>query len=596
MTIDLVALATIALIATLTPIIAQLIPGKPIPEIVFLLIAGALLGPHAAGIVQLSESVGFLSELGLAFLFLLAGYEINPKSLTGSQGKRGLATWGISLLLAFCVVFLSPDFTLGTLDGIAIAIAMTTTALGTLLPIMKERHLIATRVGDSILSYGTWGELGPVIAMAILLSTRAEWLTILILLAFLGIAVLTALLPARAKKAGHKLFDFLSANANTTAQTMMRLTVLLLIGLITVSSLFKLDIVLGAFAAGFILRYVIPDGNTSLEIKLNGIAYGFLIPIFFVVSGAKIDLPAVGAQPALLIGFIIMLLLIRAVPVFISLSTGKDTRDMSGRHRMTVALYCTTALPVIVAVTSVAVKAGAMDQTLASILVSAGAITVFLMPLLASITYRVADAQPIEAVREIRQHPHDIREILRDHVTLEHMLAKQDSVMRAATREKARTTAFVARHFPAGAAPMEVWLPQVHADQALDALNERDINPEQWEEVKNLGDQEWQAAKEDGDHTWEHLKAEGDRRWKAIKNAGDDAIETQWQDRAAELQQRSAQRAQAEAEADSTARSAAAERAERRTRIAARVAAEQKMRQEELRHIHPETAHKDTKQ
>ncbi|MEG0027693.1 MAG: cation:proton antiporter [Raoultibacter sp.] len=587
MTIDLVALATIALVATLTPIIAQLIPGKPIPEIVFLLIAGALLGPHAAGIVQLSESVGFLSELGLAFLFLLAGYEINPKSLTGSQGKRGLATWVISLLLAFCAVFLSPDFTLSTLDGIAIAIAMTTTALGTLLPIMKERQLIGTRVGDSILSYGTWGELGPIIAMAILLSTRAEWLTILILFAFLGIAVLTAVVPARAKKAGHKLFDFLSANANTTAQTMMRLTVLLLIGLITVSSLFKLDIVLGAFAAGFILRYVIPDGNTSLEIKLNALAYGFLIPIFFVVSGAKIDLHAVFAQPALLIGFIIMLLLIRAVPVFIGLSTGKDTRDMSGRHRMTVALYCTTALPVIVAVTSVAVKAGAMDQTLASILVSAGAITVFLMPLLASITYRVADAQPIEAVREIRQHPHDIREILRDHVALEHMLAKQDSVMRAATREKARTTAFLARHFPTGAAPMEVWLPQVHADQALDALNERDINPAQWEEVKALGDQEWQEAKEDGDHTWAHLKAEGDKRWEAIKQAGDDAIETQWQDRAAELQQHSAERTKAEADRDSAARSAAAAGAQRRERITARVAAEQKIRLEELRRIHP---------
>ncbi|MEG2200980.1 MAG: cation:proton antiporter [Raoultibacter sp.] len=587
MTVDLISLSAIALIAALAPVLAQLIPGKPIPETVFLLMAGALLGPYMAGIVQLSESVDFLSELGLAFLFLLAGYEINPKNLTGSQGKRGLATWLISLLLAFFVVFFTPAFSADGTGGIAIAIALTTTALGTLLPVLKERNLVGTRVGDSILSYGTWGELGPVVAMALLLSTRAEWMTILILFVFVGISVLTAILPARAKKIGHKLFDFLSANANTTAQTMMRITVLLLIGLITVSSLFRLDIVLGSFAAGFILRYVIPSGNTSLETKLNGVAYGFLIPIFFVVSGAKINLAAVFAQPVLLVGFIVMLLLIRAVPVFVALTTGRDTSDMSGRHRMTVALYCTTALPVIVAVTSVAVKAGAMDQMFASVLVSAGAITVFLMPLLASITYRVADAQPIEAVREIRQHPHDIREILRDHVALEHMLAKQDSVMRAATREKARTTAFLARHFPTGAAPMEVWLPQVHADQALDALNERDINPAQWEEVKTLGDQEWQEAKEDGDHTWAHLKAEGDKRWEAIKQAGDDAIETQWQDRAAELQQHTAQRAKAEANRDSTARSAAAASAQRHERITARVAAEQKIRLEELRRIHP---------
>ncbi|MEG2517412.1 MAG: cation:proton antiporter [Raoultibacter sp.] len=582
MTIDLVSLATIALVAALTPIVAQIIPRKPIPEIVFLLIAGALLGPYAAGIIQLSESVDLLSELGLAFLFLLAGYEINPKSLTGPQGKRGLTTWTLSLLLALCAVFLSPNFSLGMLDGVAIAIAMTTTALGALLPIMKERNLVGTRVGDSILSYGTWGELGPVLAMALLLSTRAEWLTILILFAFLGIAVLTAILPAKAKKAGNKLFDFLSANANTTAQTMMRLTVLLLIGLITVSSLFKLDIVLGSFAAGFILRYVIPEGNTSLETKLDGIAYGFLIPIFFVVSGAKIDLHAVVAQPAILIGFIVMLLLVRAVPVFVALSTGKETSDMSSRHRMTVALYCTTALPVIVAVTSVAVKAGAMDQTFASILVSAGAITVFLMPLLASITYRVADAQPIEAVREIHENPRDIRAILHDHVALEHLLAKQDSVLRAATREKARTSAFLARHTPSATAPMEVWLPRAHADQALKALNTPDINSEQWEETKRLGDMEWQTAKEDGDRTWQHLKIEGDKRWDAIKEAGDETVKSREEDRRAKLGK---QGLDPEGTAEGVDRSSATPSMldERHKRVVRRAALEQERRVNELR-------------
>lgn len=125
---------------------------------------------------------------------------------------------------------------------------------------------------------------------------------------------------------------------------MMRVTVLLLVGLVTLSAVFDLDIVLGAFAAGFVLRYVIPEGNDSLEKKLDGLAYGFLIPVFFVVSGAKINLMAVFAQPLLLVGFIVMLLLIRAVPVFVALSTGKDTHDLSSHNRLTVALYCTTAL------------------------------------------------------------------------------------------------------------------------------------------------------------------------------------------------------------------------------------------------------------
>ena len=66
------------------------------------------------------------------------------------------------------------------------------------------------------------------------------------------------------------------------------------------------------------------------------------------------------------------------------------------------------------AVTSVAVSAGAMPQETASVLVAAGACSVFLMPLLGTLTYRVADAKPIEAVREIAHNPHDISGILRD--------------------------------------------------------------------------------------------------------------------------------------------------------------------------------------
>lgn len=438
MTVDLISLAIIALVAAACPIVAKLIPNKLVPETVFLLIAGALLGPNMAGAVVLTDSVGLLSDLGLAFLFLLAGYEINPKSLTGGQGKRGLLTWGVSIVLAFLVVRATPFFSVSHIDGIAVAIALTTTALGTLMPILKERELNGTRVGESILAYGTWGELCPVLAMAVLLSSRAEWKTVLILLAFVAISVVVAVVPAKAKKAGHKLFHFLTANAEGTSQTMMRMVVLLLVGLVALSAAFDLDIVLGAFAAGFVLRYIIPEGDHGLEKKLDGVAYGFLIPIFFVVSGAKIDLMAVFQQPALLVGFILMLLLIRAVPIFVALSTGKDTRDISTHNRLTIALYCTTALPIIVAVTSVAVSANAMSQETASVLVAAGAITVFLMPLLGMLTYRVADAKPIEAVREISRNPRDIGDILREHWELERMLARKEALERLAARREGR--------------------------------------------------------------------------------------------------------------------------------------------------------------
>lgn len=392
MTVDLVSLTIIALVAAVCPLVANLVPRQLIPETVLLLLAGALLGPHGANVVLLTDAVTLLSDLGLAFLFLLAGYEINPKSLMGTQGKRGLVTWIISFALAYLVLSTAFSFP-EHLELVALAIALTTTALGALLPILKERGLVGTRLGDLVLSYGTWGELCPVLAMALLLSTRAEWKTMVILLIFAVLCIVVAAIPARSKRAGTKLYHFLTERAESTSQTMMRLSVLMLMVLVAFSALFDLDIVLGAFAAGFILRYVIPEGNRSLEAKLDGIAYGFLIPLFFVVSGAKIDISAVASQPILLVVFILALLVIRCLPVYVALSTGKETRNLSRHNRTAVALYCTTALPLIVAVTSVTVNAGVMTQATASVLVAAGAVTVFLMPLLASIAYRVIDAE-----------------------------------------------------------------------------------------------------------------------------------------------------------------------------------------------------------
>ena len=208
MTGDLVSLTMIMLVAAFCPIVTQMIPGKVVPQTVLLLLAGALMGPHMGQVIDVDQSIELLSELGLAFLFLLAGYEIDPKELTGHQGKVGLATWLATIALAAAIVTLVPYFSAHDMNGAAAIIVLTTTALGTLMPILKERNLEGTPVGDAVIAYGTWGELGPVLAMALLLSVRSHIATFIILGIFLLICVLAARLPAKAKKRGHKLSIF----------------------------------------------------------------------------------------------------------------------------------------------------------------------------------------------------------------------------------------------------------------------------------------------------------------------------------------------------------------------------------------------------
>ncbi|MDJ0361248.1 cation:proton antiporter [Rhodococcus sp. H29-C3] len=388
----------ISLIAVLAPLAAGFVPRRLLPEVVLLLVFGMLVGPNVLGLAVDGAEVDLLRELGLGMLFLLAGFEIDVSEITGRGGRRALTTWLVSLAAAFGAVFLLGQTGMATAE-IAVAIALTSTALGTLLPILKDGGLQNTPLGRTVINHGAIGELGPVIAMAVLLGSRGDLKSILILALFVAAAVAVGFIPARLLREGSDLLAVIRRGAGTTAQTTVRLTMLLLITLTAIATIFGLDIILGAFAAGFILRRVVPSGDEQLETKLEGLAFGFLIPVFFVTSGMSIDIGAVLAEPGILLAFLALLVLIRGVPVFIATRLDRQ-ENFTTREQFRVALYATTGLPLIVAVTGVAVDAGEMSTASASILVAAGAITVLVLPLIATL---LASDPP-----KLEESPHEV--------------------------------------------------------------------------------------------------------------------------------------------------------------------------------------------
>lgn len=385
----------ITVAAAIAPLIAGSLRRKLISEVVLLLVAGIVIGPYALDLANVDSEIELLRELGLGMLFLLAGYEIDRDELTGRGGRRALITWLICLALAFAVV--GGLAAAGLVHSeIAVAIALTSTALGTLLPVLKDRGLVETPVGRAVLNHGAIGEIGPVIAMAVLLGARGAVLSLVVLAAFAAVAVVVALLPARILREGTDLLAVVRRGSDTTAQTTVRLVMLLLVALIAVAAVFDLDIILGAFAAGFILRRTVPDGNELLEHKLEGLAFGLLIPIFFVTSGMAIDVSAVADEPGVLAAFLALLVVVRGLPVFVA-SRYDRIASFDTRESLQVALYSTTGLPLIVAVTGVAVSAGQMSNATASILVAAGAISVLILPMLAGFLVRRSPTSPGDA-------------------------------------------------------------------------------------------------------------------------------------------------------------------------------------------------------
>ncbi|EHK80652.1 MULTISPECIES: cation:proton antiporter [Rhodococcus] len=388
----------IAVAAVLAPLIAGAVPRRLVPEVVLLLVTGVLIGPYAFDLAETGSEIGILRELGLGMLFLLAGYEIDPAELRGRGGRRAMLTWCVCMLLALGTV--AALGAVGQVHAeIAVAIALTSTALGTLLPILADRGLVATPLGRSVLNHGAFGELLPVVAMATLLGARGALGSLIVLLAFAVVAVAVAVLPTWILREGSRFTQFVRLGSDTTAQIPVRLTMLLLVGLIAVAAVFDLDIILGAFAAGFILRRTIPAGDERLEKKLDGLGYGFLIPIFFVTSGMAIDVGAVVSAPGILLAFLGLLVLVRGVPVFVASRLERDEtgkRMFGTAEQLQIALYSTTGLPLIVAVTGVAVSADQMSNASASILVAAGAVTVLVLPMLAGLLHHPAAVETPE--------------------------------------------------------------------------------------------------------------------------------------------------------------------------------------------------------
>ena len=381
-------------VAATAPILQVFLRGR-LPQVVLLLLGGVLIGPQALGLGH-PETIGIFSEVGLGFLFLIAGYEVEPRLLREQQGTRAVMAWVTSLLVSLTAV--------GVLAAtgfvrayVAVAIGLTTTALGILLPLLREHSLTDGRFGRSVMATGAVGEVLPVMAIAIFLGTRGHFVAIVSLAVVALLAVLLVLLPRRLR--GTWLDDAFRAHLDSTSQTSVRATLLLLVLFLVVASRFGLDVVLGAFLAGVVLRMLGPPDADALQHKLDVIGYGFFIPVFFVTSGMSLDIASIARTPQRLVVFLVLLLVVRGVPTYVAYGG-----LLPPRERVQLGLLAGTALPLLVAITEIGLRNGTMLPANAAALVGAGVVSVLIFPAVA-MALRVREPQrplPLQRLEDER--------------------------------------------------------------------------------------------------------------------------------------------------------------------------------------------------
>jgi Kef-type K+ transport system membrane component KefB len=378
----LASLLAVTLVAALAPVIVAALPGPKVPQVVILIFAGVLIGEHGLGLADTS-SIQLLSNIGLGFLFLLAGYELDLKLFKDQSGRLAMVGWAVSALLAVGAVGI-----LGTLhfvrDFVPIGLALTTTALGTLLPILQDNDMLGGRLGRYVLAAGAVGELFPIIAISLFLTKRNQFVAIGSLLA-VGAAALV-LTTAPRVIGDRRLRALIQQGKSATAQTTLRFSIVLLVVLLLFADKFGLDVVLGAMLAGMVLRtwtHRMDVDVEPLEEKLDAVGYGIFIPIFFISSGMTLDIHAIVSDPIRLLVFVGLLLVVRGLPSLLVY-----TRVLALRQRVEMTFITATTMPLLIALAEIGEHDGVMLPSNAAAIVGAGAVSVLIFPAVAAMLHR----------------------------------------------------------------------------------------------------------------------------------------------------------------------------------------------------------------
>ncbi len=363
-----------------------------LPTVVVEIVLGIVIGPEVLDIAEVDSYITFLANLGLVFLFFIAGMEVIEKRVQRRSLQLGTIGWAISIAIGVLVGVTLEEAGLDA-ESWLLGVALCTTTLGTLVPILSDAGLLPTPLGSAVLGTGVAGEFWPIVVISVFLTgaygAEAE---ILLLLGFGALVAIAAAVALRARPP--RLLRILQETLHTTGQTAVRLSIFVLAALVLLSAEVGFDFVLGAFASGLIVGMALdsPQGE-PVRVRLEGIGFGLLIPIYFVVTGMTFDLDSLLAPTGLALAalFLGLLFVVRGTSSLLWL------RELGPRRTVSLALFAATGLPLIVAIVDIATDRGAIATDVGTSLIGAGMISVLVFPLLATaIVGRGTAVEPVE--------------------------------------------------------------------------------------------------------------------------------------------------------------------------------------------------------
>ena len=382
-TISFGGLAIVAPAALAAPLALGLFPRIRLPAIVLEIVLGIVIGPHVLGWVSIDTPIQVMSLLGLAFLLLLAGLEVEYERFRGRLLRLTALGYAISFGLALLIG-------LGLHAGglvkspLLVGIALSATSLGIVIPVLKDAGQVATPFGQLVVAGASIAEIATVVLLSLFFSGEASGIGAkLVLLGLFGLFVIAVGVAVLGAEQSMRISAALLRLQDTTAEIRIRGSFLLLALFVVLAERLGLEAILGAFLAGAIVKLVDRDQTMThpqFRQKLEAVGYGVFVPIFFVATGVRFDLTALFANATNLARvpiFLAALLVARGLPALVYKSLTTRTQTLAA------ALLQATSLSFLVVAGQIGVQLDLIGPAAYAALVAAGLLSVLLFPLTA---------------------------------------------------------------------------------------------------------------------------------------------------------------------------------------------------------------------
>jgi Kef-type K+ transport system membrane component KefB len=388
-----VPLLIVIILAVLAPIATSRIKRVRIPTVVGEIIAGIIVGQSVLGLVTNDEILDIMALLGFAYLMFLSGLEVDFEALFPRQRVEigslreiltnplylGMLTFVLTLV--FALIF---AWGLNTLDAAddpwLMTLILSTTSLGLVVPVLKERNLMGQPYGQALLVSAVIADFATMLLVSVYVVLRTRGLTaeVLLFLLLFG-AFATAYRLARAASRRLPILSMLDGLAQATTQINVRAAFAIGLFFIALAQGLGVEMILGAFLGGALISMLSDKRTSNIQHHLDVIGYGLFIPIFFIMVGANFDLNALIESPEMLL--LVPLILIAAYAVkFLAALAYRLGYDW--RRTVAAGALMSSRLSLIIAVAAIGLNLGSIDEATNAAIILVAIVTSIVSPLL----------------------------------------------------------------------------------------------------------------------------------------------------------------------------------------------------------------------